>query len=216
MIIGRDWDTIANTLEMLDVGRYRIGRKVIHTLIKARMKSNFDTLGGNVIPEKVLSSMGKVTKKDALASIVDELALAFTGWSNPNATSKGTKASEVFFLAGMEVFKGREVLATGRIGVLSPKVVMKGIRPEFRREVGTSEKRVKALPNRLIGTLDRSVLVRSVGTGRENLIAKRTEEFTNAGIAVELTTLIQVDVLVLYIRRATTEPRVKPIDRSSF
>jgi hypothetical protein len=103
--------------------------------------------------------MRKISKENAFSGVVNEFAFPFTRRANPNTTTEGTKARKILLFAGMKLFVGGEVASTCGIGVLGAKIKMKSIRPELGWEIGTSQERTNALPNRLIGTFHRCILM---------------------------------------------------------
>ena len=65
-------------------------------------------------------------------------------------------------------------------------------------------------------TFDRAVLIRGVGTGRANVIAKLTEETNNFGVTVELAALIKVDVFARALWGVVLQKMAEPFNRGSF
>jgi len=84
-------------LKMLDVGRDFGNRQVVHAFVETSMLGNFDTLGVNIVPEDILSSVGKKTKKETFVRVWDEFCTTTTRRANPDTTTKRTKISKVVF-----------------------------------------------------------------------------------------------------------------------
>ena len=67
-----------------------------------------------------------------------------------------------------------------------------------------------------MNTFNWSILVGSIGTGRETLIVKRLEQFNNNEVLEEFTTFIDMTILVVTIRVMLREKMLKPFNRRSF
>ena len=85
-------------LKMLDVGRDFGNRQVVHAFVETSMLGNFDTLGVNIVPEDILSSVGKKTKKETFARVRDEFCTSTTRRANPDTATKGAKVSKIVFV----------------------------------------------------------------------------------------------------------------------
>jgi hypothetical protein len=89
-----------------------------------------------VIPEYIFEGVREVAKENATLSINVEFSWTFSWWADPNATTKGSKVSETFFLASAK-FNGRRRLCTGGSGIFESEVVVESIRPKFCGKIRT-------------------------------------------------------------------------------
>ena len=87
-------------------------------------------------------------------------------------------------------------MSTDRKRVLDAEVMVKGVGPELDGEIGTMEHSAESISNGKISTFDGTALIRRVGTGGVDAIAKLTEELLDLGIAIKFPSLIHVYVLV--------------------
>jgi hypothetical protein len=108
-------------------------------------------------------------------------------------------------------FIGRWSIVLARKGILHLEVILEGIRPEFGREICTSESTAKGVTNRLVCAFDWAILMRRVGTGRVDGVSEFIEEGANFGIMIKFTALVHVDVLVgSVLWRVAEEPGAEP------
>ena len=95
-IVNREKSIILNALEMLDVGRNKGSRKIIHALVKLEMKNNLYSFCLQVIPKDVFQSVFQITQEDTLSGMQLQFAASFSRRLHPNSATKGRKITEVF------------------------------------------------------------------------------------------------------------------------
>lgn len=94
---GREWCAVLSPMEMLDVGWYFGLGEIIHTLVKASVVGDFDTVRGDVVPKNVLEGVREVAKENAFADVVAEFGRTATRGADPDTTTKRSEISEVGF-----------------------------------------------------------------------------------------------------------------------
>jgi hypothetical protein len=145
-------------LQVLNIG-WDVGmRQIVHAFVKTCMIRNFDTFGGDVVPENVLESCGEKTEENTLASVVPEFAFTKAGGSNPNTTTKRAEGRKIR-LDSMTAFKRRESVSFAGESILNTDVLMKSIWPEMGIEARAGKHGTKCVTNSLVRTFDGSILV---------------------------------------------------------
>ncbi len=127
--------TTTNTIEKPSIGR--LVCKIIHCLIEADVLSSLDSLSDSVIVQHILHSLGEA-KEDTNACIGGS-TLGTTGTSRESidTTTKDTEQTKVGFVTHAHLERRGSIIAV-HSDVVQPKEVLKRIRPELGRKVGTS------------------------------------------------------------------------------
>ena len=102
-----------------------------------------------------------------------------------------------------------------RCNIVETKIVLKGIRPELGREIGTSKHCADGIRDGLMRTFNRAILMGCSRTSKINLIASLEKEISNGGTAPEVSTRIKTDILSRDITFTTMEkkPAVEKVNR---
>ena len=206
---------ILESMKMDNIGRERIGWKIIHSFVKTGMFGNLDSRSFRVKPQNVLGCVGKETKKDAFDRVGFKLGFATMGRTNPNSATKGTELGEVILATSSNQDWGSSLI-TGREGIVNSKVMVKSIGPKLDREISSSEHCTNGIGNNQMTTFNRCILIGCISTGWERFITKALEKLDNFWIFVKLTTLIHEDILVGALRSMFFKKMTKPVDGGSL
>jgi hypothetical protein len=103
-------------------------------------------------------------------------------------------------------------------GIVLAEVIFKGIRPKTGVKIASSEFCAKCVTNVAMRTFDKTILVRRISAGGENIVVELFKKFPDGRIFIKLAALVEVHVLVLDGRTwgVTFEERANPDDGSTF
>ena len=96
---SRNRRTFFYSLKILDIGRDKINRKIIHCFIEVNMRSDLDTFGINIIPKTIPSGVGNKTQENTFLGISFELSLVLGSRSDPDSATKSSKNRNIIVLA---------------------------------------------------------------------------------------------------------------------
>jgi hypothetical protein len=116
----------------------------------------------------------------------------------------------------MASLESRWSIVFARESIFDSKMSKEGVGPEFFIKVCAVEHGAKSVANRLMGTFDGSVLMRAVCAGGTDFVSKTGKERADLGIVVELTALIEHNVLASNARRVAEEPVLEPGQRRTL
>jgi hypothetical protein len=140
-------------------------------------------MGVNIIPLDVFESVREVAKKYHFLYMFVEFATAFTGWMDPDVTTKHLEVTEVG-LGAMTALKSRECIVLARKSIFDMEVGMECIRSELDLEVGTMKNGPECIANHLVCTFDGAVLMGAVNSCGANVITKLSKKSTYLGVIV--------------------------------
>ena len=167
------------------------------------------------IPQQIAGGVREETKKDTLDRIRKELGRPTTGRSNPDATTEGANVQKIInFPKGKR--KRRGCLISRGERVVNTKPVLKSIGPEADVGTSTSKECTYGVGDSEMGTFDRTVLMRGVGTGRMKGVAELGKKRANLGVSIELTALVKVHILVRTCRGMFAKESSQPLNRGGL
>jgi hypothetical protein len=169
--------------------------EIVHAFVKTGVVGNFYALSFDIKPQDVLEGVGEEAEEDAFACMIAQFAVAEARRSDPDATTKRSECTEVGFCI-VASFEGRRGVGFAGESIFDAQVVMEGIGPKTGIKGSTGEHGTEGVSDRLVGSFYRTILVRTVGAGGSNGIAKFLEQRSDLGVLVEFPSLVQVDILV--------------------
>jgi hypothetical protein len=157
------------------------------------MKSDFNSLCFDVVPQDILGGKREETKEDAFTSMKLKSTGARARGTNPNTTTKRAHGAKIGLDTSAKNVR-RAVTIFQRKGVLHAKIGVKSVRPKTSIQIGTDEHGTKSVPNGLVGTFNWTVLVRTVGTSGIDDVTKALKKGTDFLVVEKLTALVEVNI----------------------
>jgi hypothetical protein len=173
------------------------------------VKSDFDTLRFNVVPQDILECVREKTEKDTFACMIAKFAATFTGWTDPHATTKRSEVAKVG-LGGMAAFEGRRGIIFTRKSIFNAQMIVESIGPEARVEASASQHGAESIADGLMRTLNRTILVGAISASSTDFISKFGKESADFGVLKKFPSLVKIHILIGYPWGVTEEPIVEP------
>ena len=136
-----------------------------------------------------------VSKENARAYMDVNFGITFMAGKGIDATAKDQKEGNIGTLV-LADFVRRFLARAMRDHIVDHKIIAKGIRPEFRREIGQEEHGVNSVGNGTMRAFHCTVFKGGGRAGNLHLIARTLKKVVDFGAVAEFTALIKTDPTV--------------------